>query len=1766
MYPLQGVDTVLISNDTGVTGNQEIVASLSSTGNIKEIMVNGVKLTSGGGERTIFPSYDFTANASILNTDITLVEGQYGVADILFTINPSDPVTGSITIDTRFSEGVDIEPGQKYGKDPYGNILNFNPSGFEGVGVTNTHVTGMIRSEVFGWIDLQPPGEGVTNTVISENKSELDGFAWNDVIGWIYFGKIDDEGGVYIDSEGYFHGTAFSENFGYFSFGDYMAEKKTPDNPGVPSLIKSEWAQTTWRIESRYAPTITQISPSDVSSLNNKTPSFTFRIEDRDPWDTVGYTININKKKGADWYSYQFGSHVADLSANAEYTHTFPELFLPGEYQWEMRAFDNQGRWSDSTGFWTFIIENDGPVISLTTPTEGESIPLGDRRPTFTFSISEGDGEDIRYTVEISDRSDFSVLLPQSSSRSDFVSAGDFSYTPSSNLPKGTLYWRVVATDIYEEPSDTIPQRSFIIQNQVPILQNISVRDDTNSVVPDGGSTKDTTPTIQWESLDPDGVHMETTIEIYEEPNPGPRDPSSDTLAWNNGGNSFSHSTGFQERTVGPLPVGEYYYRLQTCDADSECSSWSSLEGFIIQATIRFGNVGTEAIKTLYPDAMTGPGRHGNPDPSVVDTDSSNNRYAWNDAAGWIDMNPIGGGVVVKNDNLQGYAWSNAVGWIRMNCQAFDEDIGIVDGDGDPIGDECSSNNYGVSNNNGDLTGKALIESTGKFLYFDEASYIADFGGGPHTDIDVNISCDEDFDGHFYGWGYAPDLGWVAFGRSELVESGSDINPAADVFSMTEWSCDFGAGGPELAVQNIYTILSAKNEDFSFPIAHKNPLPFSEDVVCDSNDGSEGTQVELQRMNPDGTVDTSVSLLNGIDFSIGCLNTEGHPDGSIWLTLRKNSPVPKEIRKTPGLYRIIGDVASVDGKITSFPQHVPDEAHDFVNDPDDPGADTNDEYIIHVVAGEPDMAYTQTIQHSKHDSNGILAEEVPLIADGDDSFRINIELFDTFGNPVVAEYKYKNIVYTQLKSVSLRIVFWDDVNIDQVEGTANVKEAVSFSGHIEDTSGSGYDGGHPAVKFVDTSDSPNILVDISSIAPTDSSYSLQLQRLEAIVQQTIFSENRFDLGQTDAYPGQIKSYNPSGLSLSFHPIISSVIGDIGEVFSTGGVPGNLPVTLSNESDVVDVFSFDWFGMMRTKKDGGIPGDTEYTDTTLRWPSETSPALTPMNMYWQEVSTILGTFIAGTNSQFPFVIDTKTNVPSPIKRIHDQKFPSISPEDSHSFFFTATPILPSPLPDPFNETPEFLQYIALEIGGKIVKIPLQFGVSNDASGFIKLAISGSTHGEHYEDSIIVGEGDTDEFTKVGRVYNRREIRNIMYENYKSITGLRLPKLNNKAGATNNEREIISSWSDLNSERTVIPGQYRSLQDGKIVWYERNELSDSLTVVLGDNTDDPVDNPFIIPSGKGPITLIIRGGNLFIRDDIFIGEGSNLGIIMLSSREYSSEGKEGNIIIDPSVTHLEGVFYADGSFLSGIDYDYDGSGTTHPNGIIEEEEVFDGFVATGGEFTSSDFGNQLFIKGSIVSQNTVGGTSSSTIPVDAWQPYECISGECTDCSDTGLICSKNAAMRYDFSFMRRFKLGNSYDDEDSDTIKNSADCDYNPGLPSCVDTILPNPDPVVKYNTVCEDYNPGTGVVSPKSPLPEECERSILGKTATNSGRCAIGTPWCTGGNERLVPFTFDCDSANCDSEGNLLNNKQGASVLIEFNPNVRKIIPVGMNLPSVVNFQ
>ncbi len=95
-----------------------------------------------------------------------------------------------------------------------------------------------------------------------------------------------------------------------------------------------------------------------------------------------------------------------------------------------------------------------------------------------------------------------------------------------------------------------------------------------------------------------------------------------------------------------------------------------------------------------------------------------------------------------------------------------------------------------------------------------------------------------------------------------------------------------------------------------------------------------------------------------------------------------------------------------------------------------------------------------------------------------------------------------------------------------------------------------------------------------------------------------------------------------------------------------------------------------------------------------------------------------------------------------------------------------------------------------------------------------------------------------------------------------------------------------------------------------------------------------------------------------------------------------GNGGNLYIDPSVTNIVGTYIIDGSIMS-----YDSTGEIGVGNIAKLK-------------------NQLYIYGSIVSENTIGGSRMS--------PLRCpslLNGSCSTTSE---------AQKYDLNYLRRYYL--------------------------------------------------------------------------------------------------------------------------------------------------
>jgi hypothetical protein len=133
-------------------------------------------------------------------------------------------------------------------------------------------------------------------------------------------------------------------------------------------------------------------------------------------------------------------------------------------------------------------------------------------------------------------------------------------------------------------------------------------------------------------------------------------------------------------------------------------------------------------------------------------------------------------------------------------------------------------------------------------------------------------------------------------------------------------------------------------------------------------------------------------------------------------------------------------------------------------------------------------------------------------------------------------------------------------------------------------------------------------------------------------------------------------------------------------------------------------------------------------------------------------------------------------------------------------------------------------------------------------------------------------------------------------------------------------------------------------------------------------------------SGRRTLVIRGADLYIHGNMSYADTSSiLGIVI----QKDEAGNGGNLYIDPSVTNIVGTYIIDGSVSSSSDG-----------------------LSMIGVGDISTLKNQLYIYGSIVSENTIWG--SRMFPVKC--PTQ-ISGSCGSAAE---------AQKYDLNYLRRYYL--------------------------------------------------------------------------------------------------------------------------------------------------
>ncbi|MDD2907715.1 MAG: hypothetical protein PHH98_03685 [Candidatus Gracilibacteria bacterium] len=222
------------------------------------------------------------------------------------------------------------------------------------------------------------------------------------------------------------------------------------------------------------------------------------------------------------------------------------------------------------------------------------------------------------------------------------------------------------------------------------------------------------------------------------------------------------------------------------------------------------------------------------------------------------------------------------------------------------------------------------------------------------------------------------------------------------------------------------------------------------------------------------------------------------------------------------------------------------------------------------------------------------------------------------------------------------------------------------------------------------------------------------------------------------------------------------------------------------------------------------------------------------------------------------------------------------------------------------------------------------------------ITGNTSSQNQVD-LVSGQSSSDInlLGKLEKSYLQRDIRQNAYSLIKEIT-------------PNNGTRVVSNVSQ------VSPG----IKIGDVLYFGGLD---------GENVEINLAGNY-----SGIKTILVEGGNAYIKGDIIANNKANdvLGIIALKN---DTSGNGGNVYIHPNVLEVDAILYADRAVVS-----YDGTEISPDNGG-----------------TYDYLSNQLYIYGTVFSNNTIGGSVQS--------PYLCPFYVVT--------CNLDTAQKYDMNYLRR-----------------------------------------------------------------------------------------------------------------------------------------------------
>ncbi|MCT4592119.1 MAG: Ig-like domain-containing protein [Candidatus Gracilibacteria bacterium] len=652
--------------------------------------------------------------------------------------------------------------------------------------------------------------------------------------------------------------------------------------------------------------------------------------------------------------------------------------------------------------------------------------------------------------------------------------------------------------------------------------------------------------------------------------------------------------------------------------------------------------------------------------------------------------------------------------------------------------------------------------------------------------------------------------------------------------------------------------------------------------------------------------------------------------------------------------------------------------------------DTNNT-IFQVIADKPDLSITGTFK---------IDEPVSKFANGSNKYTISLNARDQYENPIKKEIALGGAHQGEvIKNVNAQINIENTVDFDQTNPMIewDSGDAVSYTALNKTRIGQ-----KDAIIINDEAFS---VFDITSYAPTNTTNKVNIEDVKIEISSDLYT----NIGKCAT---ESECSISSNTDINFLPMITTGLVDengdpvdMNNVQFTESRESTIRVKVKNQDPAIQIDNATFHAKMEAyslEDNAVIIPEVIFND--MRLTTDEGANISDTFCHFQEDGEILP----------PEGADLNCTIYSGLSELEESSeiyrgANSISSRGIMSRKLFTEPNAPSWGENTYNIafTPtkmdeviaqdvgvKYEDYIGYHIEGAPETVKFKMNTFTGGTSFIykEISVEGVISGEKSDKDAIFNPDET-MLVDEEAFLSFEEMFGIIYQNVQAaIRGKYTPSKHIVNSTVN-----ISSWTSL-----VNPsGSAEVLQDGQIIWYH------------GENFTLNINGDLKIPQDK-PYTLIVDGGNIILKGNIIddstsLGEMSGkgmLGIIILKNNKETNTNnykKSGHLLIDPSVTNIKASIVAEHSIFSATG-----------------ENVYDGF-----NIAETDLLKQLYLKGTIMSRNTLGGEQSCDKTAGCQIPdYKHLwfsTGHSSFGSDATTE-NRNIASRFDLSHLRQYIGGN------------------------------------------------------------------------------------------------------------------------------------------------